>query len=55
MEKQLSISQVREELGTLVDEVQYENSKYIILRHGKPAVASTCMRRGNRIESACLA
>ena len=30
MEKQLSISQVREELGTLVDEVQYENSKYII-------------------------
>lgn len=39
MEKQLNISQVRAELGTLVDEVQYENSKYIILRHGKPAVA----------------
>jgi len=39
MEKQMSITQVRDALGNLVDEVQYQNSKYIILRHGKPAVA----------------
>jgi prevent-host-death family protein len=39
MEKQLSITQVREALGDVVDEVQYQNSKYIILRHGRPAVA----------------
>jgi prevent-host-death family protein len=39
MEKQMNITQVREELGEVVDEVQYRNSKYIILRHGKPAVA----------------
>lgn len=37
MEKQLNITQVRDELGNLVDDVQYGNSKYIILRHGKPA------------------
>lgn len=39
MEKQLNITQAREALGDVVDEVQYGNSKYIILRHGKPAVA----------------
>lgn len=39
MEKQMSITQVRDALGNLVDEVQYQNDKYIILRHGKPAVA----------------
>lgn len=39
MEKQMSITQVRDALGDLVDEVQYQNNKYIILRHGKPAVA----------------
>ncbi len=30
---------MRDALGNLVDEVQYQNDKYIILRHGKPAVA----------------
>lgn len=35
----MNITQVRDALGNLVDEVQYRNSKYIILRHGKPAVA----------------
>ena len=39
MEKQMNITQVRDALGNLVDEVQYQNNKYIILRHGKPAVA----------------
>ena len=39
MEKQLNITQMRDALGNLVDEVQYQNDKYIILRHGKPAVA----------------
>ena len=35
----MNITQVRDALGNLVDEVQYQNNKYIILRHGKPAVA----------------
>ena len=39
MEKKLNITQARETLRDLVDEVQYQNNKFIILRHGKPAVA----------------
>jgi len=39
MEKKLNISEVRGSLGDLVDEVQYQNNKLVILRHGKPAVA----------------
>lgn len=39
VEKQMNITQVRDALGNIVDEVQYQNNKYIILRHGKPAVA----------------
>lgn len=39
MEKKLNISQVRDSIGDLLDEVQYQNSKLIILRHGKPAAA----------------
>lgn len=39
MEKKMNITQVRDILGNLVDDVQYQNNKYIILRHGKPAVA----------------
>lgn len=35
----MNITQMRDALGNLVDEVQYQNDKYIILRHGKPAVA----------------
>ena len=37
MEKQLNISQIRDAIGDVVDEVQYCNGRYIILRHGKPA------------------
>ena len=39
MEKQMTITQVREAIGEVVDEVQHQNSRYIILRHGKPAAA----------------
>ena len=39
VEKQMNITQVRDALGNIVDEVQYQNNKYIIVRHGKPAVA----------------
>lgn len=39
MEKKLNITRARDILGDLVDEVQYQNNKFIILRHGKPAVA----------------
>lgn len=39
MEKQIDITQLRGALGNLVDEVQTQNNKYIILRHGKPAAA----------------
>lgn len=37
MEKKLNITQVRDTFGDLVDEVQYQNNKLVILRHGKPA------------------
>lgn len=37
MEKQMTITQVREALGDVVDEVQYQNNRYVIMRHGKPA------------------
>lgn len=39
MEKKMNITQVRDVLGSLVDDVQYQNNKYVIVRHGKPAVA----------------
>lgn len=39
VEKQLNITQARDALGNLVDDVQYQNSTYIILRHGRPTVA----------------
>lgn len=39
VEKQMNITQVRDELGSLVDDVQYQGNKYVIVRHGKPAVA----------------
>jgi len=37
MEKQMTITQVRDAIGDVVDEVQHRNNRYIILRHGKPA------------------
>ena len=35
----MNITQVRESLGSLVDDVQYQNHKYVIVRRGKPAAA----------------
>lgn len=37
MEKQTTITQLRDSIGEVVDEVQYQNSSYVILRHGQPA------------------
>lgn len=37
MEKQMTITQVRDAIGDVIDEVQHRNNRYIILRHGKPA------------------
>ncbi len=37
MEKKVNITQVRDTFGDLVDAVQYQNNKLVILRHGKPA------------------
>lgn len=39
MEKTINVTQARDELRTIVDEVQHHGDKYIISRHGKPAVA----------------
>ncbi len=35
----MNITQVRDALGDLVDEVQFQNSTVVIVRHGKPAAA----------------
>ena len=39
MEKNISVSQAREKLGDLVEQVQYQGDTYIINRNGKPAAA----------------
>jgi prevent-host-death family protein len=39
METMIGITEIRESLGSVVDDVQYQNRKYIISRHGKPAAA----------------
>ncbi len=39
MEKIIGVTKARDELRTIVDEVQYRGDKYVINRHGKPAVA----------------
>ncbi len=39
MEKELGITQAREELSNIVEQVQYQGDSYIISRHGKPAAA----------------
>ena len=36
MEKRITITQLRDSFAEVVDEVQYQNSRYLILRHGKP-------------------
>lgn len=39
MEKELGVTQARENLSELVEQVQYQGDFYIISRHGKPAAA----------------
>ena len=39
MEKKIGITQAREMLGELVEQVQYQGNAYIINRNGKPAAA----------------
>jgi prevent-host-death family protein len=39
MEKEVGVTQARENLSDLVEQVQYQGDFYIISRHGKPAAA----------------
>ena len=39
MEKSIGVTKARDTFRTIVDEVQYHGDKYVISRHGKPAVA----------------
>ena len=39
MEKVIGVTKARDELRTIVDEVQYRGNKYVINRHGRPVVA----------------
>lgn len=39
MEKMIGVTEAREQFRAIVDEVQYQGDKYVIHRHGKPAVA----------------
>lgn len=39
MEKVIGVTEAREQFRAIVDEVQYQGDKYVINRHGKPAVA----------------
>jgi prevent-host-death family protein len=39
MEKQVGVTQAREKLRLILDAVQYRGDKYVINRHGEPAVA----------------
>ena len=39
MEKKIGVTQARDKLRAIVDEVQYQGNKYVINRHGKAAVA----------------
>jgi prevent-host-death family protein len=39
MEKTIGVTQARDEFRAIVDAVQYRGDKYIISRHGKPAMA----------------
>ena len=38
MEKEIGVTKAREELRRIVDEVQYQGTKYVVKRHGSPAV-----------------
>lgn len=37
MERQMGITELRDSLGTVFDEIQFKHNKYIIRRRGKPA------------------
>lgn len=39
MEKTIGVTEARDQFRTIVDEVQYQGDKYVVSRHGKPAVA----------------
>ena len=39
MEKTIGVTKARDEFRRIVDAVQYQGDKYVINRHGKPAVA----------------
>ena len=39
MEKSIGVTKARDQFRAIVDEVQYRGDKYVISRHGKPAVA----------------
>lgn len=39
MEKELSVTQAREKLSDVVEQVQYQGDTYVLSRHGKPAAA----------------
>jgi len=39
MEKSIGVTKARDQFKSIVDEVQYRGDKYVINRHGKPAVA----------------
>lgn len=51
MEKQMTIAQLRDSIGEVVDEVQYQNSRYIILRHGQPAAVIVSLHVYERWQS----
>jgi prevent-host-death family protein len=39
MEKEISATKARDRLRNILDEVQYQGNRYVISRHGQPAVA----------------
>lgn len=39
MEKSIGVTKARDQFRSIVDEVQYRGDKYVVNRHGKPAVA----------------
>lgn len=39
MEKRIGATRARDMLRNILDEVQYQGDKYVISRHGEPAVA----------------
>ena len=39
MEKTIGVTRARDDFRKIIDEVQHQGDKYVINRHGKPAVA----------------